>query len=93
VIKAKEKRKVHFKKAKHKNAWYGFGLFGLVGWSITVPALIGLAVGIYIDTEYPSRYLFSLMGFILGLLFGIWIAFYWINREQKEIEKETENDR
>jgi ATP synthase protein I len=64
-----------------KNVWYGFGLFGLVGWSVMVPALLGIALGIWIDRTFPSRYSWTLMLMILGVGLGCLNAWYWIQKE------------
>ena len=43
-----EKRKL---KALHENkrsVWFGLGMFGMVGWSVAVPALVGALCGIVV---------------------------------------------
>ena len=41
---------------------------GLIGWSVTVPTLIGAALGIWVDKHYPSTYSWTLMLLLVGLV-------------------------
>lgn len=63
----------------------GFGVFGLVGWSVAVPTLLGIALGVWIDRSTESQYSWTLMLMIAGLAVGSFNAWYWV-------QKETERD-
>jgi ATP synthase protein I len=67
-------------------------MFGMVGWSVAVPTLIGLAIGIWIDRTWPSQYSFTLMGMLLGLMSGLSSAWYWVNHEGSLIEEEEKDE-
>jgi ATP synthase protein I len=45
-------------------------LMGAVGWSVTIPTLLGAAFGIWIDKQYPSRFSWAAILIIAGLLLG-----------------------
>jgi len=92
IVQLKEKRKIRMLKQGKKNALFGFGLFGLVGWSVVIPTLIGLAIGIWIDQLYSSKYSWSLMLLIMGVTLGCLQAWYWVQKERRNIEKEEEDD-
>ncbi|TDB68041.1 AtpZ/AtpI family protein [Arundinibacter roseus] len=82
-----EKRKL---KALHENrpgVWAGLGMFGMVGWSVAVPALLGAAAGIWLDKNYPQSFSWALTLLLVGLTTGCVIGGYWIARENKEINK------
>ncbi len=64
-----------------KSVWFGFGLFGLVGWSVMVPTLMGIGLGVWIDQQAYSQYSWTLMLMILGVSLGCLNAWYWIQRE------------
>ena len=51
-------------------AWNSITVLGVVGWSVTIPTLVGAAIGIWIDHHWPSRFSWSLMLLLGGLLFG-----------------------
>lgn len=66
-----------------RSALTGLALFGIVGWSVMIPTLLGLALGIWIDRRFPSPYSWTLMLLLLGISLGCINAWYWIDREQK----------
>jgi ATP synthase protein I len=80
---AKEDRKIRARREKDRGVWFGLGMFGLVGWSVAIPTVIGIALGIWIDTKWPSPYSWTLMFLIIGVLVGCVNAWYWIKRESK----------
>ena len=43
-VAAKQLRKAKARQEGERSAWFGLGMFGLVGWSVAVPALIGVPV-------------------------------------------------
>ncbi|MFW6162848.1 MAG: AtpZ/AtpI family protein [Planctomycetota bacterium] len=83
----KERRKMQARREKHRTVWFGLGMFGLVGWSVAIPTLIGIAVGIWLDATYPGRYSWTLMLLVLGVGLGCLNAWLWLSRERREIER------
>ena len=83
-----ETRKLKARERRPGSVLVGFGLFGLVGWSIALPTLLGAALGAWIDREHPSQYSWTLMLMILGLMLGSLNAWHWVRREHREIERE-----
>ncbi len=79
-IKKKAMRKIESRQQR-KEIWFVLGMFGMVGWSVTIPTLIGLAIGIWIDTHISSPYSWTLMLLIIGLFLGCLTAWYWIEKE------------
>lgn len=76
----KEARKLKARGTKEVNAWWGFSLFGLVGWSLVIPVLIGIFVGMLLDHHYAGhRWTLSLL--LAGVCVGIVLAFYLVARE------------
>jgi len=66
------------------NVWRSVGLVGLVGWSVVIPMLIGIAVGLWIDHTWPSRFSWTLMLLVGGLGAGCANAWSRIKREQED---------
>lgn len=79
----KSNRKLRARKEKHKGLWYGLGMFGLVGWAVSIPTLLALALGIWIDHSVKSKYSWTLMLLVLGIGIGCMNAWYWITKESK----------
>jgi ATP synthase protein I len=79
----KEARKLRSRRERNQNqrVWFGFGMFGLVGWSVAIPTLMGAAIGLWIDTTWPSRFSCTLTFLFAGVALGCLNAWYWIQRE------------
>lgn len=92
AVEIREKRKVRAEKQKQGRFWFGLGMFGLVGWSVAVSTLVGILIGIWIDTKYRSRYSWTLMLLFFGLVMGCVNAWFWIRREREEIQRQRESD-
>ncbi len=83
-VSTKSKRKLQARKEGNHTIWFGLGMFGIVGWSIAIPTLLGIALGVWIDTRFPSRYSWTLMLLFVGVVFGCINAWYWIQRERRD---------
>jgi ATP synthase protein I len=80
---AKASRKMKGRREKDRSIWFGLGMFGLIGWSVAIPTLIGVAVGIWIDTTWPSRFSWTLMLLFIGVILGCVNAWHWVKRESR----------
>ena len=85
----KERRKLKALESK-SNAWLGLGMFGLIGWSIVVPTLLGAMLGIWLDKHYHQTFSWTLSLLVLGLLFGCVIAWNWVDKEDKRMHQKGE---
>lgn len=88
----KENRKL---KALHnKNGvWFGLGMMGMIGWSVAVPSLLGATLGIWLDKRYPQSFSWTLSLLLVGIVTGCIIAWYWVDKEDKEMHhNKDEND-
>ena len=88
-IKRKEKRKLRAQRKKGQAIWFGLGLFGVIGWSVMIPTLIGIAVGIWADRKWPGQISWTLTFLFAGIILGCLNAWYWVEKERKEIEEEN----
>ena len=82
-VEHKAARKIRARQRRDRSIWFGLGMFGLVGWSVAIPTLIGLAIGIWIDMRWPSRFSWTLMGLIIGVALGCVNAWFWVKRESR----------
>jgi ATP synthase protein I len=88
----KESRHLRAQRRGDRGVWFGLGMFGLVGWSVIVPTLAGLALGLWIDATWPSRYSWTLMFLVVGVAVGCYNAWHWVGRERQLIEREELDD-
>jgi ATP synthase protein I len=77
----KETRKIRARETRDQSIWFGFGTFGVIGWSIAVPTLAGILIGQWIDRTWPSQFSWTLMLMLAGLMTGCFSAWYWLNHE------------
>jgi len=84
AVGSKEERKLKARKEGEQAAWFGFGMFGLVGWSVAIPTLLGVTAGIWIDKTWPSPYSWTLMFLLFGVIIGCFNAWYWVKRESRK---------
>jgi ATP synthase protein I len=89
LIGAKERRKVRARRT-FLNTWFGFSVFGLIGWSVAIPTLLGIALGVWLDSRHPGRYSWTLMLLAAGLGIGCLNAWHWVSREHETIRREQE---
>jgi len=89
-IERKEKRKLRAQRKKGQGIWFGLGLFGVIGWSVMIPTVIGIAVGIWADKRWPSHISWTLTFLFAGIILGCLNAWYWVEKERKSIEEENE---
>jgi len=87
-----EKRKIKARKRKSEDVWFGLGMFGLVGWAVSVPTLIGLAIGIWVDSKWESPISWTLIFLFIGVVLGCLNAWYWVSKERQSIEKDRNNE-
>jgi ATP synthase protein I len=79
----KQERKLEARRRGERSAWFGLGMFGLVGWSVALPSLVGVAIGLWIDTRWPSRFSWTLMMLFAGVAVGCLNAWWWVQRESR----------
>lgn len=68
---------------RKQSAWSFLGSFGLIGWSVTVPTLAGLALGLYLDDVTNSETSFTITFLVVGVAVGCVVAWYWITEESR----------
>ncbi len=90
-IGAKAARKIKARKST-QGVWFGLGMMGLVGWSVVVPTLLGAALGIWLDKHHPGKHPWTLALLVVGLAVGCLNAWYWVAKEAKAMQDETEDD-
>jgi ATP synthase protein I len=80
----KERRKARARRRPDRSLLFGMGMFGLVGWSVALPTLAGLALGIWLDRRVPVPFSWTLTLLVAGVIAGCLNAWYWVSRESRE---------
>jgi len=84
AVQRKAQRKLKARRAADRGAWFWLGMFGLVGWSVAAPTLLGILTGLWLDRTWPGRTSWTLTLLLLGVVLGCANAWYWVKREQRQ---------
>ena len=90
-IGAKAARKLKAQRNPAPGVWFGLGMMGLVGWSVTVPTLLGAALGIWLDEHHPGSHSWTLALLVTGLVIGCFNAWHWVAQEDRATRDEQED--
>jgi len=82
-INEKEARRLKARAQKGMGTMAWIGTLGIIGWSITLPLLIGIALGRWLERVFPGKYSFTLMFMFAGLVLGCVIAWRWVEKTSK----------
>jgi len=83
-------RKLRSRRRGHRPVWYALGMYGLVGWSVAIPAVAGAALGIWLDRgRGHGRISWTLTLLFAGLAVGCLNAWLWVKRESEENHNEN----
>lgn len=87
IVDEKEQRKLRARQRRNGSIWFGLGTFGMIGWSVAVPVLLGIASGLWLDRRWPTTFSWTLTMLFLGFTLGCLNAWYWVTRERRQIEQ------
>ncbi len=90
---AKESRKIRARRLQDRTLWVGLGIFGVVGWSVAVPTLIGVMLGLWLDRTWPGDFSWTLALLLAGVTLGCLNAWYWVSEERKAIDEEGQESK
>jgi ATP synthase protein I len=77
----KAARRARARRGGERSIWFGLGMFGLIGWSVAVPTLLGIALGVWMDRRWPGHVSWTLTLLFVGLALGCANAWRWVKRE------------
>lgn len=88
----KAARKVKAQREVTQTVWSGLGMMGMIGWSVSVPTLVGAAIGLWVDKHHPGEHSWTLALLTVGLGLGCLNAWRWITNEERDMHGRGEND-
>jgi ATP synthase protein I len=91
-IGVKAQRKVHARRQGGDKMWFGLGMMGLIGWSVTIPTLLGTVLGLWLDKHYSGERSWTLALLLAGLVLGCFTAWSWVNKEDKEMRNNNKDE-
>jgi ATP synthase protein I len=88
---AMETRKIKARGAPAPGVWFGLGMMGLIGWSVTIPTLLCAALGMWLDHHYPGKHDWTLALLAAGLATGCLNAWHWVANELQTMRAEQDD--
>ena len=82
TVARKAERRIAARK-REDNVWFWLGMLGLVGWSVAIPTVIGVALGLWLDRVAPAAFSWVLTLIVVGLSLGLFNAWMWVSRESE----------
>lgn len=76
----KADRKLQARATEQPGLWFGLGVFGMIGWSVALPAVLGALLGLWLDHAHPGRFSWTLSLLLAGLALGCLAAWQWVER-------------
>jgi ATP synthase protein I len=87
-VASEEARKLRVQREGPQRAWFGLGMSGLIGWSVAVPTLGGIMLGLWLDRRHPGAFSGTLALLFAGLFIGCANAWYWVDQQDKAMHDE-----
>lgn len=75
-----------------RGVWSGFGMFGLIGWSVALPTLLGAGLGMWLDSRTPGLNRWTLTLLVAGLVIGCCNAWAWVAKEDRAMREGSDDD-
>ena len=87
-VASEEARKLRVQREGTQGAWFGLGMSGLIGWSVAVPTLGGIMLGLWLDRRHSGAFSWTLALLFAGLFVGCANAWYWVDQQDKAMHDE-----
>lgn len=91
ILDQKAQRK-HRSRQRPRLSWLGFGMLGLIGWLVALPALLGAGLGLWLDEHFPREQSQTLALLVAGLLLGCFNAWRWLEKERQKLQDQGDED-
>jgi len=88
---SKAARKLKARRQGPPGVWFGLGMMGLIGWSVAIPTLLGVALGVWLDKRHAGSRSWTLALLAAGLAIGCLNAWRWIAKEDKAMRDEQDD--
>lgn len=84
---SRQARKMVRRREGEGSIWFSISMYGIIGWSVAVPTMLGVLFGYWIDRAWPGRISWTLTLMVIGVCLGCLNAWYWVQRQRRGIEE------
>jgi ATP synthase protein I len=70
-------------RGQKNNILSSIAILGVVGWSVTLPTVLGVFLGVWMDRRWPGRFSWALTLMMLGLAIGCTSAWFRIKGDRR----------
>ncbi len=84
-------RKLKVQRDGKQGVWFGLGMSGLIGWSVAVPTLGGILLGLWLDQRHPGGHSWTLMLLAAGVCIGCANAWNWVAQQDRAMNDAGED--
>ena len=92
IIGVKTQRKKNAHRKRQHIFRYGFSVFGVIGWSVALPSLLGAALGLWLDENYPRQQPWVLAMILAGLSLGCFNAWRILEHHRIQISRNGDDE-
>jgi ATP synthase protein I len=86
------RRKKRKRDERRSGIWFAVGTFGIVGWSIAIPTVLGLALGLWLDRHLEDEFSWTVALLLGGVTLGCINAWYWVSQHQAKLGVRENDD-
>ena len=93
TVDEKARRKERARRHRERSLWTSLGVMGVVGWTVAIPTLLGVLVGLWLDANWPASFSWTLTLLVGGLFIGCVGAWQWVSQEMDKINRDRAQSR
>ena len=69
-VRRKRERHEEHKREGNSSFWQSVGVMGTIGWTVSIPMLLGVLLGRWVDKQLDSDQVFTIFCMLVGLITG-----------------------
>jgi len=88
AIRRRAERMAHHRAHPGDSPLQGLSAFGVVGWSVALPAVLGALAGLWLNRVAPQSFSWPLALMLGGMVLGGVVAWDWVAREERRLRRQ-----
>ena len=80
-VKRRRERHEEHEREGNSSFWQSVGVMGTIGWTVSIPMVLGVFLGRWIDSRLDSDQIFTIFCLLVGLIMGCLTAWRIISEK------------